>query len=254
MNEHLFRLVRLLAKLYPSANASYPIAAEMGMDTSSVEFEQPPFQRWYFIVDHCEKAGCIPALLEIAISAFPDNADLRVLRVEMNLSEAIAQPLTPMLVICGDYEFCKDDTAQLIRARIYYRQLELATRRDVEEEIQRRRHDGTLYPWLLVSAHGGPQGIELSDGLAERDWWNRQLEGFQVVMLANCASARTGDLLAGLVDRVVVLYGDRQSTDVSNYVYSFWAEMARTNDADKAYARALREVPAIRPFADIRSR
>src|SRR5690606_30721926 len=50
-------------------------------------------------------------------------------------------PDTPLLHICGDTEFCRQDQIQLRRARVPFRALENATRRDVEDEVQRQREN-----------------------------------------------------------------------------------------------------------------
>ncbi|HXF60308.1 MAG TPA: hypothetical protein VNK95_01745 [Caldilineaceae bacterium] len=185
------------------------------------------------------------------------DMELEALRQRVSENEGTVSddlPVTPLLLICGDEQFCRDDASQLNRAKVWFRLLERATKASVEDELQRRRHNDDLYPWLLVSAHGSPAGIVLADGLADRNWWNRQLEGIRVVMLANCEGPATGDVLAGLVDYVVVLYGERATHEVSNFVYSFWAEMVRHRDARRAYRQAIQDVPQIRPYADLRMR
>lgn len=164
-----------------------------------------------------------------------------------------ALPTTPLLLICGDKGFCAQDAAQITKARVWYRVIENATRNSIEDELMRRRQNGDLYPWLHISAHGSEAGILLADGIAEPNWWNRQLEGVKVVLAANCESVEVGDALAGVVDYVIVFYGDRESDYMSSFAYAFWREMAATNDAKAAYKKALIDVPAIRPHVDLRA-
>ncbi len=164
-----------------------------------------------------------------------------------------ALPTTPLLLICGDQGFCQSDAAQITKARVWYRVIENATRNSIEDELMRRRQNGDLYPWLHISAHGSEAGILLADGIAEPNWWNRQLEGVKVVLAANCESVEVGDALAGVVDYVIVFYGDRESDYMSSFAYAFWREMAATNDAKAAYKKALIDVPAIRPHVDLRA-
>lgn len=161
-------------------------------------------------------------------------------------------PTTPLLLICGDAGFCEEDAGQLIRARVWYRTMENATRKMIEDELSRRRQNNDLYPWIHVSAHGSKDGILLTDGIAEASWWNRQLQGVKVVFAANCESAEVGDSLAGVVDFVVVFYGDRESEYMSEFAYTFWKEMMLTNDARTSYNKGLSTVPAIRPHVDLR--
>ena len=163
-------------------------------------------------------------------------------------------PTTPLLLICGDEGFCKDDAAQLNRARVWYRMIEHATKRDINDEIARRRQNGDLYTWVQVSAHGNHEGILLSDGIAEPNWWQTSLEGVSVLFAANCESAKVGDALAGVVDYVIVFYGERDTEEIARYTYAFWSEMMKSDNARSAYRKALIEVPSLRPFTDLRTR
>lgn len=183
--------------------------------------------------------------------------EIEALKQQLNELQRIGSDrlaFTPLLLICGDQVFCDQDELQLSRSRVWYRKLDAATKADVEAEIARRRQDRSVYSWAHLSAHGTTKGILLSDGIAEFEWWAKQLEGFEVILAANCESVKVGDYLAGLVDAVVVIYGNRDSNLISRFTYSFWSEMSRSNKVRTAYQHAIKEVPALRPFVDLRVR
>lgn len=163
-------------------------------------------------------------------------------------------PTTPLLLVCGDSDFCAQDTTQLNKARVWYRTLENATKAEISEELSRRRQNRDLYPWIHIAAHGNKDGILLADGVSSPTWWNSQLEGVKVIFAANCESVEVGDSLAGLVDFVVVFYGDRGTEDIARFTYSFWSEMMRNSDVRSAYKTSLTNVPQLRPFVDLRTR
>lgn len=179
----------------------------------------------------------------------------RISELEADLAKyqaAAVLPVTPLLLVCGDDSFGKTDAEQLTRSRIWYRTLEHATAGDVEAEMARRRQNGDMYWWVHISAHGSEAGILLADGLKTPDWWQNQLTGVSVLVCANCASVAVGDVMAGLVEAVVVFYGDRESSDIAQFTYLFWSEMLHSNDVHAAYKKALLGVPALRAFVDLR--
>lgn len=181
---------------------------------------------------------------------------ISTLESQLNQLERMEQDrfsLVHLLLICGDESFCDEDEIQLNKARIWFRKLEHATKESLENELNRRRQDGTLYKWVHISAHGTESGIQLSDGIVSGEWWNQQLSGVDVVVLANCDSVGVGDFLAGVVNVVVVIYGQRGSGLISTFSFSFWSELARTNNVRKAFSKAVRDVPQLRPYVDLRT-
>lgn len=184
-----------------------------------------------------------------------ENRQLKERIADIEKIERISSlPQTPLLLICGDKEFCEKDAIQLNRAKIWYRMLEGATKQSIAEEFSRRRQNKDLYPWVHISAHGNEQGILLSDGISDSEWWNSIFDGVKVAFFANCSSVRVGDNLAGLVDYVIVFYGKRESELIEQFTYTFWSEMIKTGDAMQAYKTCLGEIPGLRRFADIRTR
>lgn len=162
-------------------------------------------------------------------------------------------PAIPLLHICGDSDFCQQDRVQLNRARIPYRALDNATKRDVEDEMQRRREDGTEYLWVLVSAHGKRDGVILSDGLAQPYWWNQTIDAqTHLAVFANCEGPEVGDALAGVAERVIVMYGSIPTDDAAAFILALFRAKLRNQDADSAFLYARQQVPQIAPYVDIR--
>lgn len=164
-----------------------------------------------------------------------------------------APPVRPLLVIVGtEQKFFERDRSALRRAGVPFMRLSEATKESVRAELRRRRQAGDLYPWVLISAHGGPPGIELSDGIAGPEFWGSNLDGVQVVLLASCSSDTTADDLAGLVDCVVWFKESVGNQDAADFSYAFWRRMVAGAQPRVAFAESLHEVPAVAEFVDIR--
>lgn len=104
--------------------------------------------------------------------------------------------LKPLLVVCGpDTNIVGADLVALDGIGIRYTRLFAATQADVSDEIGRAREDGRLYRWLLISAHAGPEGVVLADGVAPNDFWMRQINGLEVVGIAACRGSNIADHL-----------------------------------------------------------
>jgi hypothetical protein len=166
---------------------------------------------------------------------------------------AVELPAKPLLLICGsDERFCETDRQALRQARILFQRLSSATTAMIAAELRRRRQDGTLYPWLHVSAHADHAGIHLADGVAGPDWWHEQLNGVQVVFLAACETTTVADALAGMVT-VVFVQQQIENEHAGDFTYAFWRRMRELRDPRVAYRQALAEVPQVTEYVDIRS-
>jgi len=160
----------------------------------------------------------------------------------------------------GEDRFFDRDRASLNRAHVPFHRLRRATRRAMQEELRRRRQDDTLYPCILVSAHAGPEGVLLIDGIVGPDFWREHLTGVTFVLLAACEGSTTADELAGLVERVVWFSEEVPNQAAADFVYAFFRRLVEKaavdtpteEDFDRAYADALREVPAVAEYVDIR--
>lgn len=193
-----------------------------------------------FLVDQLQKAGIRIRDLENQSEHLP------------TVSRETDAIIKPLLLICGDNAtMCDSDRLSLRRAGVGFQRLYHASKRTIEEELRRRRQDGTLYPWLHITAHASPEGIQLGDGIADPTWWNERLQGIQVVFLAACQTAAVADALAGLVT-VVFVHEDIGDRDASDFTYAFWRRMKEGADPHQAYRQALFEAPQIAEFVDIR--
>lgn len=165
----------------------------------------------------------------------------------------IELPAKPMLLLCGpDNALCDADRHALRRAQISFQRLVDCNRQQLEEELRRRRQDGTLYTWVHITAHATPEGIRLKDGVADPSFWNETLTGIKVVFLAACQTAAVADALAGMVTVVYVLE-DIENRDASAFTYAFWRRMREHGDPVRAYRQAVLEAPQVAEFTDIRT-
>ncbi len=197
---------------------------------------------------------------DIIIGLIGDNARGAQIgkRNEMNLGErsplAGAQQLPdrPLLLICAESStLCNSDRIALRRACVPFVRLLDATKRSIADELRRRRQNGDLYPWLHITAHAGPAGIMLSDGIAEPAWWHEQMDGVRLVFLAACKTSAVADMLAGLVT-VVYVREDIDNQDAADFAYAFWRRMRAGSEPVAAYGAAIAEVPQVAEFTDIR--
>lgn len=197
-----------------------------------------------FLVDQLQKAG-------IRIRDLENQTQLATHPTAV--SRETDAPIKPLLLICGENAtMCDSDRLSLRRAGVGFQRIYHASKRTVEDELRRRRQDGTLYPWLHITAHAGPMGIQLVDGIADPAWWNERLVGIKVVFLAACKTAAVADALAGLVGTVVFIHEDIGDRDASDFTYAFWRRMKEGADPHQAYRQALFEAPQIAEFVDIR--
>jgi len=188
------------------------------------------------------------------------RADLNALRQLVNRTTSPAPeappaqqlPSHPLLLVMGDEAAGQIDEAAIMRARISYRRRQNCTAQDLDEELRRRRLDGTLYPWIHIAAHMGPEGIQLGNDVVSRDWLLRRLQGVQILFLNGCENVKVADGLAGLVDWVVVIYEKIDQRDAGDFAYSFWNAIATSQSPAQAYLRALKEVPQVSAFVDMR--
>ena len=163
-------------------------------------------------------------------------------------------PAKPLLIVCGpDTVMCDMDRQSLRRAGVSFQRLYSASKVTIDNELRRRRQDGSLYWWLHVTAHAGEAGVALVDGIADPAWWSERLDGVKVVFLSACRTETVADALAGLTT-VIFVHEDIDSRDAADFTYSFWRRMQEYNDPRQAYYQAIRETPQVSEFTDIRSR
>lgn len=217
------------------------LQAEMAAQRSRYEARIQELERRVdFLVEQLQKAGIQIRDLEHQLATQPPVS---------RETDTIAKPL---LLICGaNATMCDADRLALRRAQVGFHRLYHATKTMIDDELRRRRQDSTLYPWLHITAHAGPEGIHLADGIADPAWWNERLQGIHVVFLAACQTAAVADALAGLVT-VVFVHEDIGDRDASDFTYAFWRRLKEGGDPHHAYRQALFETPQIAEFVDIR--
>ena len=178
---------------------------------------------------------------------------LATLNVAVPVSK-LALPARPLLLVIGDKALGRTDETAVERARIPYRRLVNCTAQMLDDELRRRRQDGTLYPWLHLTAHSGPEGIQLADGVVDRNWLvdRQRLQGIKILFLNGCSNVALADSLAGLVDRVIVVYEEIDDRDAGDFCYTFWNAVGHGATADEAFWEALRKTPQVSPYVDIR--
>ena len=163
--------------------------------------------------------------------------------------------LKPLLVVCGpDTTIVGADLAALDSIGIRYTRLLAATQADVSDEIGRAREDGRLYRWLLISAHAGPGGVTLADGLAPPDFWMRQINGLEVVGIAICKGSNIADHLRDRAGFVWYFKEGVETGAANRFVQKFFQRLNSGETAETAFVACLDAVPEVAAFADYRSR
>ena len=165
------------------------------------------------------------------------------------------EPLNrPVLLVYGDSGFGEADRNAMRRAGISFFRLISSSLEDLRTELHRRRSDGRMYDIVHISAHGGEGQINLThtvvSGLALSD----VLSGVRCVFLGTCSNQGVADKLIGIVQYVVVVYEDIQNTDAADFTYEFYRHYKEFMDIEKAFSEALKVMPQISEFVDLRKR
>ncbi len=161
----------------------------------------------------------------------------------------------PMLHIIGNEAFGETDRTALAKAKIHPKRIVNATRKLIEDEMERRRLDGSTYRWITISAHMGEQGVllEAENDWTPAEWWNRQMVDAKIVFLNGCKGLAIADGLAGMVAYVVSLGEEVENETAANFAYAFWRRVASGTEPSAAFWTATREIPAVAQYADIRT-
>jgi len=132
-----------------------------------------------------------------------------------------------------------------------------ATKEMLQADLSRARVAGSPIPYVHISAHMGPGGVQLSDGKGGIDLvggaeLSEILQDVQVLVMAGCESTVIGDLL-GVVPYVITLKEEVTHTDAMNFTDVFWREIGSGATPDKAFYTAIDRVPAVSEFAELHS-
>lgn len=242
------RLGHRLGEGAPTRNEQQIAQLQKELDEQRARYEtkiEELEHRIDFLVGELQRAGIQIRDLERVV------ADKN--RVNVANDDVSALPAKPLLLVCSmDETLCDVDRHALRRANISFQRLFRATKATIGAELRRRRQDGTLYPWLHITAHANEQGILLADGIADPTWWNENMDGIKVVFLAACQTATVADSLAGLVTVIFVLE-DIEHGNAGDFTYTFWRRMKEHGDPRLAYRQAITEVPGLAEYTDIRT-
>lgn len=161
----------------------------------------------------------------------------------------------PMLQIVGNERFGEADRVAFRKAQIPFRRLTDATRPMIADEIRRRRLDGSMYPWITISAHMGKDGVllEAEGAMVPASWWNEQFGNVEILLLNGCESLSVADELVGLVEYVVSLAESIPDDLAAAFAYAFWRRVKAGKDAGAAFRQAIAELPSVGEYADIRT-
>jgi hypothetical protein len=149
-----------------------------------------------------------------------------------------------LLVVIGDEDASVDLAAVRAAARaggFEWQRLKMPTMGEFAREMSRARQHGKPYTWLHLGAHGGPEGVELADGVASGVWLSAQMRDVDVLLLASCSGCGVGDQL-GVVPWVVAFAEAIETNDAASFCSSFWMAMGRHRRADEAVDEALLSV------------
>ena len=185
--------------------------------------------------------------LEVMYEIQPGQTPLR-----MSPKRKLLRPL--LVVIGGGATFAGADMAVLDAIGVRYTRLQCATLQDVADELGRAREDNRLYRWLLISAHAGPEGVQLQDAIAPADFWMRNLSGIEVVGIAACKGTSIADHLRDKVGFVWYFREDVPSGPANLFVQKFFQRLNAGESAETAFIACLDAVPEVSAYADYRSR
>ena len=244
----LARLAALLAELFPDQASSQRIMASAGIHAERIDVEMPARSRWFYIVDEAKKADLLFVLLEVAISEYPGQADLRKLRSEMTRAERLSKPHLTVLAIWptlagANPEGADEADSALYDAGIDYIALqgEDATRDNVVREW------GRVEPDIVeVMTHGKDGKIYLTDGPTRPGWWGRLVLDHppRLMLLLACEVAQAGaiDIPDALIREgvaAVIAVDDRLLvTDAIRFARTFYAELSQDGNISHAFERA----------------
>lgn len=146
-----------------------------------------------------------------------------------------------LLVVVADDAMNVDLAAVRAAARtggFAWQRLLTPTRGELARELSRARQHGRPFTWLHLGAHGGPEGIELADGVIDGVWLSAQLRDVEVLLLAACGACAMGDHL-GIVPWVISFAEAIETNDAALFASAFWMAMGRHRRAEDALDEAL---------------
>jgi hypothetical protein len=196
-------------------------------------------------------------ILELETRAAPKTPAAAKGRSPASTTGRARKPLSsdlvkPLLAIFGkNSELAQRDMAAITRTGIQFERKTDATESDITDEFRRRRLDGNLYLWVIISSHSNEQGIML-DKMLGPQYWLETLRGVEIVMLSSCRTTTVADELVGAVGFVAYFSEDAPIRETSDFIYAFWSRVAQNVQPVRAFAESLSVVPTIAPFVNYR--
>jgi len=156
-----------------------------------------------------------------------------------------------VLVVVGTEDTAlKMDLMAVRRSGVRLSRLQPATKTSLETMLNRRRKNGTPIKYIHISAHAGPDGIELEDGLADPEWLADQMQGVTVLLIAGCRGENLGDWLAGIARYVITMSEPVRNTttpgmsDIGIFSEVFWRGIYNNRPVPVAFDEAIQMSPA----------
>ena len=156
-----------------------------------------------------------------------------------------------VLVVVGTEDTAlKMDLMAVRRSGVRLSRLQPATKTSLETMLNRRRKNGTPIKYIHISAHAGPDGIELEDGLADPEWLADQMQGVTVLLIAGCRGDNLGDWLAGIARYVITMSEPVRNTttpgmsDIGIFSEVFWRGIYNNRPVPVAFDEAIQMSPA----------
>jgi hypothetical protein len=167
-------------------------------------------------------------------------------------AEGSAQGRPALLVCVGPDPALAYDLAMLRAVKqqtgLHFERMVNCTADDLVQQLRRERSHGRPVRWLHLACHGGPDGVQLADGIVDGEWLSAHLQGVEVLLVAACRGDRVGDWLA-VVPWVVTLREEISHGDAGTLAHYFWLAMAGgAGPADALEAALARSSPHVAEF------
>jgi hypothetical protein len=124
------------------------------------------------------------------------------------------------------------------------------TKAGLDRVLGRRRRSGDPVPYLHLSVHAGPTGLQFADGIADGIWLSEHLSGVRVLLIAGCSSDQPADLAAA-AECVVSFREDVPNGDAADACEVFWTAIGQGLSGREAYQRTRERCPAVAEYLEM---
>jgi hypothetical protein len=152
-----------------------------------------------------------------------------------------------ILVVIGGSELSfKTDLVAIRRSGMRtFRLMEPSKKALVSQLERKRRSDGFTYKYLHISAHAGPEGIQIGNDIADPEWLADNLNGIEILLIAGCDGEELGDWLGGIARYVITmsepvkLTDEPAQSDIGIFTEAFWKGIGNGYDVYRAFDKAI---------------